>query len=257
MDVEQELIVKTSVSDSASQKSATASCPSGKRPVGTGAKVTPASAWGKVALLRITPEAATNSVTADGVEVSGTSSLWSVTAYAICAKSFDSYQVVQGQSPFDVTSTKAATAQCGSKLLGAGGHPAIAGAAGKVALTGIFPWTDHKSALASGAKTQTSTTSWVVNSYAICGDFGPSLGYWYEDGSSNSSSPKSITRSCPAGTVLIGAGGKVNTTASGKVALASIEPSSDLKSVTVTGAEIAGGTSSNWSVTAWAICHNP
>lgn len=259
---EHQLVPKSSANDSVNDKSVTAFCPAGKKVIGTGGKVSGNVAG--VRLRRIVPS--TYGVEVAAYEVYETSSMWSVTAYAICAKGFAPHEIVKSSSAFDASTVKAAAATCPSHLplLGAGADPAGANAAGKLLLTGMFPTPldkTYKTTVGSGARTSASGGSWLAHSYAICSTsnflgFGASLGYWYQDGPSDSSSSKSVTRNCPPGKVLLGTGGKINTSAAGKVGLTAIEPSADLKSVTVAGAE-TGGTTTNWSLSAWAICHNP
>jgi len=65
-------------------KSVTATCPTGKRVLGTGGEL--AGADGRVVLDGIVPDGELRSVTANGVkDETGVAGEWSVTAYAICA----------------------------------------------------------------------------------------------------------------------------------------------------------------------------
>jgi hypothetical protein len=73
----------------------------------------------------------------------------------------------------------------------------------------------------------------------------------------NSIAAKSATVSCPSGKKVIGAGGQINTAASGQVVLDEITPLPNLTGVSVVGVETGGGTTSNWSVKAYAICATP
>jgi hypothetical protein len=73
---------------------------------------------------------------------------------------------------------------------------------------------------------------------------------------------KTATVHCPAGKVLIGAGGQLNAPVNGKVILDEVTPFDDGRetpfdnSVAVDGFETDGGTDQNWSVAAYAICAN-
>ena len=72
--------------------------------------------------------------------------------------------------------------------------------------------------------------------------------------SASNSSSKSVTVSCPSGKVVIGAGGQVNVGTSGRAVLDEITPLPNLSGVTAVGVETVGGTTSNWTVKAYAIC---
>ncbi|WP_405064521.1 hypothetical protein OG474_23475 [Kribbella sp. NBC_01505] len=74
----------TSVSDSTNYKSVTATCPAGKKVVGTGHEIT--GAQGQVYLDDVAPNPALTSVRVDAWEdQDGTAGNWSITAYAVCA----------------------------------------------------------------------------------------------------------------------------------------------------------------------------
>jgi hypothetical protein len=73
--------------------------------------------------------------------------------------------------------------------------------------------------------------------------------------SPNNSVGKSVTVSCPAGTLVVDAGGFV-TGVVGQVVLDDITPDAGLGSVTVTGYE-TDGTGANWRVHAFAKCADP
>ncbi|MFI7706128.1 hypothetical protein [Nonomuraea sp. NPDC049480] len=73
---------------------------------------------------------------------------------------------------------------------------------------------------------------------------------------SNSGFSKSVVASCPSGKNLLGTGGSVNS-GLGKVVMDRIVPDSALTQVTVSARETEVGLSTNWSVTAYAICAAP
>jgi hypothetical protein len=78
-----ERIVATSPSNS-SNKSVTATCPSGKNLLGTGGEID--GGRGQVVLDDVTPNAALTSVTVTGLEdETGHGAPWSLGSYAICA----------------------------------------------------------------------------------------------------------------------------------------------------------------------------
>jgi len=70
--------------DNVNGKSATATCPTGKRVVGSGAEIS--GAIGAVVIDDLTPSANLTSVFATGYQVPGTAATtWSITTYALCA----------------------------------------------------------------------------------------------------------------------------------------------------------------------------
>ncbi|MFC9688332.1 hypothetical protein ACFTSF_07300 [Kribbella sp. NPDC056951] len=77
-------VAATSPTDSAANKSVTATCPAGKKVVGTGHEI--ANGKGQVLLDDVVPSADLTSVRAEAFEdQDGTTNNWSVTAYAVCA----------------------------------------------------------------------------------------------------------------------------------------------------------------------------
>ncbi|WP_157979820.1 hypothetical protein [Kribbella monticola] len=79
-----ERVAATSPTDSATDKSVTATCPAGKKVVGTGHELT--NAKGQVLLDDVVPSEDLTSVRAEAFEdQDGTTAAWSLTAYAVCA----------------------------------------------------------------------------------------------------------------------------------------------------------------------------
>ncbi|MFI5734162.1 hypothetical protein ACIA49_28870 [Kribbella sp. NPDC051587] len=77
-------VAATSPTDSATNKSVTATCPAGKKVVGTGHEI--ANGKGQVLLDDVVPSADLTSVRAEAFEdQDGTPNNWSITAYAVCA----------------------------------------------------------------------------------------------------------------------------------------------------------------------------
>ncbi|WP_344156405.1 hypothetical protein [Kribbella yunnanensis] len=77
-------VAATSATDSATNKSVTATCPAGKKVVGTGHEI--ANGKGQVLLDDVVPSADLTSVRAEAFEdQDGTANNWSITAYAVCA----------------------------------------------------------------------------------------------------------------------------------------------------------------------------
>jgi Collagen triple helix repeat (20 copies) len=77
-------VTAASAFDTVNGKSATATCPTGKRVVGSGAEIS--GAIGAVVIDDLTPSANLTSVFATGYQVPGTSATsWSINTYALCA----------------------------------------------------------------------------------------------------------------------------------------------------------------------------
>lgn len=77
-------VAATSPTDSATNKSVTATCPTGKKVVGTGHEI--ANGKGQVLLDDVVPSPDLTSVRAEAFEdQDGTANNWSITAYAVCA----------------------------------------------------------------------------------------------------------------------------------------------------------------------------
>ena len=111
----------TSLSSAPTQL-ATATCPPGRKVVGSGGTVYNANGHAGLQVMRASTDGARVYAQAHE-EPGGYSGSWYVFAWAVCASAPSGYQIVMGQSPqSDSESTKSAVAECpGSKtLLGAG-----------------------------------------------------------------------------------------------------------------------------------------
>ena len=131
-----ERVAAESVSSSAN-KSVTASCPAGKRVLGTGGEVSGGA--GQVILDDIRPNAGLTGVNVQGAEdENGFSGSWSVIAYAICSNPVTGLERVVAESPSDSFGTKMFGPSCpaGKQVLGAGYE--LTGGAGRAVEDMIF-----------------------------------------------------------------------------------------------------------------------
>jgi hypothetical protein len=98
--------------------------------------------------------------------------------------------------------------------------------------------------------------AWTVTAFAVCANT-PAL-TTASATTPPSSVNKSATVSCPAGTLVHGAGGQLTPAASGLVnrslVIDNIAIDAQLRSVTVRAVEDEAGTGASWSLRAFALC---
>jgi hypothetical protein len=234
-----------------SNKSVTATCPSGKRVVGAGGQL--GVEEGQVVLGFVRPDAALNAVTAQGREdENGTAASWFVTAYAICAPPPPGLERVSAQSPSN-SANKAVTASCpaGKRLIGTGAE--IDGGGGQVAPNDVIPGSSLKGVTVQGLEDENGTgVNWRARAYAVCANPVAGLERVVATSPTNSFA-KNINASCPPGKQMTGVGAELGG-GGGDVVLNRLEPSPALSTMIVTGFEDEDGTSANWFARAFAIC---
>ena len=245
-----ERVPETSPINSANNKSVTASCMAGKRVIGAGGELLGS---GGLVVGFVRPDATLSSVTVQGREdENGTTSHWTATAYAICATPPPGLERVAAASPSN-PANKRVTATCptGTRLLGAGAE--IEGGGGQVAPNDIIPGSSLKGVTVQGLEDENGTTAnWRARAYAICAS--PVAGLERVSAtSSNDSSGKQVSASCPAGKQVTGAGAELGG-GGGEVVLGEFEIDPGMNDVVVRGLEDENGTASNWFVRAYAIC---
>jgi DNA-binding XRE family transcriptional regulator len=155
----------------------------------------------------------------------------------------------------DSTSPKTVTVNCpaGTRLYGIPAE--LQGAFGNVTLDDVTPNAALTSATVTAYENGAYASSWRLLGRAICGSPTAGLQRVFVNSASNSTSPKTVTAACPAGTRLYGLGGQL-TGAVGNVFFDDMTPSSGLTSATMTAYE-NGAYASNWQLTSYAICANP
>jgi hypothetical protein len=161
-----------SPSDSSSNKSATVTCPSGRRVLGAYGGVFPEgfpSAEGPV-LNGVIPNAALTSVTATAFEdEDGTASNWEVGAEAFCATPPPGLQLFSAEGDPDSEPASGVTATCpsGKNLLGTGAE--IEGGLGQVVLDDLRPNALLTTVTVTGLEDETGyANDWFLRAHAIC-----------------------------------------------------------------------------------------
>lgn len=239
-------------SDSVSPKSVTASCPSPKRLVGTGAHV--AGVPGQVLIERIHPVSGAVRVIAYEDE-NGFAGNWSLSAYAVCADPLPGLEIVSAVSASDSSSPKGVTVGCspGKQVVGTGA--ATANAPGQVRLTAVAPGSQSVSIRAYEDESGFAGV-WSVRAFAVCAN--PVAGQEIVSAAtaSDSNSPKGVTANCSPGKRVLGVGAA--TTGgffSGQVAPTTLVPTGTAATTRAYEDEtLYPGT---WALRAYAICATP
>jgi hypothetical protein len=243
----------SSANDTEDSKTIAATCLDGWQVTGVGGDIT--GGLGQVRLDELVP--ATSLVSVNGVEDETTfAGNWTLRSYAICATPLPGQEVVPATSPSN-SLPKSVTATCpaGKRVIGAGG--ATSGGTGvEVVLGKIEPNPGLTTVSVSAFEDETGTGSvWTLDAIAICANPPPGLELVSVERDADSD-PGSVTATCPAGKNLLGTGAEIDGGA-GQVMLDDVRPSAALTSNTVTGVEDETGTTTDWLLTAHAICANP
>ena len=234
-----------------SNKSVTATCPAGKRVLGTGAGINAGN--GQVGIDDMRPNPGLTAVTVQALEdQTGQAGPWNVTAYAICANPLAGLERVSATSSLDSGPNRSATATCspGKTLIGTGSD--INAGTGQVQQIEVFPDQNltHVDVIAIEDDTGFSGP-WSVTAYAICADAARRVVRETPRNTAN----KGTSEICPAQGQLTGAGADI-TGGLGQVGLTAIEPGGGFvpRAVTVAASSDANGTTNPWSLRAYLIC---
>jgi hypothetical protein len=243
-----QVISAVSSADSSSPKTVTATCPSGKRVVGTGVYVD--GAPGAVTVSEIVPNK--TSVRVTGYEdQTGTSATWWIRAFAVCADPLPGLTIVSATSAA-TSDGKAVTATCpaGTATLGVGA--AVAGGKGEVFLDAMLPLADAGYAEAyedpDGAR-----ATWTLTAYTICAT-APAGWQLVTSHTPTDSLDKVDAPACPAAAVPLGPGWDVKSNVGGGIGV-------DVAMPTGTGALVAarehGTVTDPWTLTTRVVCATP
>lgn len=230
--------------DSTRSKSATATCPFGKRVLGAGAEIN--GGRGRVVMDHITPDGTLRSVTAGATEdPAGTSNQWTVTAYAICAAPVPGLELIPATTgPSASNQNAVATCPAGKRVVGAGGE--LIAANGRIVMSRITP--DRaltRVTVVSLEDAAPTVVPWSVRAYAICAaPLARLTRIEVHSDLLNPSNPSSASATCPSGTRVVGAGGEIvhnflddvgDALLEGDHLLDDLTPNQSLTGVTVTG----------------------
>jgi hypothetical protein len=164
----QEIVANATPEVASASKVITVTCPTGKRVVGAAGEIF--NALGQVLLDDVLPSADLTKVTVNaGVDETGTTRTWSLTARAICADPLPGLQRVSDSSALDSTTPKAATATCpaGKTLLSAAYE--LNTLNGQVLLGSLSPSNLLTQATAAGIEdVNGNAANWSVTAYGIC-----------------------------------------------------------------------------------------
>ncbi len=243
-----EIVTVSSANDSNDHKSARAECPDDTVAIGSGATIE--GGLGDVNIESVVPSG--DSVSALAYEdANGTSNLWKVTAQAICANPPPGHTIVYAASP-QTAVNKSVTASCPGNTVVIGSGALLSGSFGDVELEEIRP--QLASVTVTGNEIGAGTaTPWSVYAYASCADPLPGQVTVSAIGG-NTAADKSVVATCPAGTEVLNAAGRLNN-GNGRVLLDDLF--ADTTTVTATGNETGTGTGTPWRVEAIAICATP
>jgi hypothetical protein len=251
-----ELVRATSPSDSASPKSVTASCPTGKNLIGVGAERT--GGGGQVGTTGIIPNdsAMTAVFVRQNEDETGFTGNWSVTADAICANA--SRRVTNtsltNSNAFKLTPTP--FCQGGKQIVGVGGD--ITGGNGQVTIQDFRVSSALTDATLHAFEDDTGFGgNWSLRAYGVCTTPLPGQELVTEATAVDSTSPKSTKAGCPVGKQLVGMGVDTNPSGSGQVIVEDLIPNSILTTATVQAFEDVSGFTGDWGLVAQAICADP
>lgn len=184
-------------------------------------------------------------VSATGVAVAAVAA----PAHAVAAPSIESASTAN-----DGTSPKSISVSCpaGTRVYGVAAQ--ISGAQGAATLDDLTPNVGLTSVFIT-AYENGDPGDWRLIGRAYCGSPTANIQRVTVASASNSTSPKSVSVTCPAGLRLYGLGGEL-TGAVGNVFFDDLTPNAGLTSAFITAYE-NGAYASNWSLSGYAICANP
>ena len=244
--------ITTTTAATSAYKTATATCPAGKRVTGTGFDVSPPD--GRVLVDYVRPNASLTSVSVRADEdEAGTAAAWTLTAYAICAPAPAGLQrVVATSASSSAAKSVAAACPAGTRVLGTGGE--LAGASRQLLLNRLTPNAHLTTVTVRAFEDETGTArSWTVTAYAICARPAQGVRLKTRTSPSNPGNPQSFTMPCDQGEVPVGLGAAINGTGN-QLVLQGMHPGIGGRLPGMTAAKDRTGFDRAWSVSPHAIC---
>lgn len=251
-------VERSSPINSASARSVSAPCPSGKVVLAGGARI---EFGGQRVLLRGSYPADPvfgQKWTASALELgAGTSSRWRVRAYAICADKPAGLTRVHSDKAFSSSTFQTAVRSCptGTKLIGLGAR--LIGADSRVGLNNIGI-TSGMNAFARASEASRTTQQWTVVSSALCakplGQAFRQTGRWMPPGPFPS---VTIKKDCPQGTRVFGTGLLLNGSSAtlNRLIPVALHPTPSLTSRRGLGTVTEQpGTFGQWSIKTQVLC---
>jgi hypothetical protein len=243
---------------SSENKSAEVGCGEGQSVLGIGGRIRGGD--GQVVMDALIPEATLGpggDATVRASEIgNGTTELWSIVAYAICAE----VPTIERGRIGEISSTSPRETEIGISdnpcslqnqvLTGTGGE-IVDGPPGRILLEALIPSQDLQGVTVRAAEQPDTAATWRLDARSICADL-PNVQRVVRT-SLNTSENKHVTAQCPGDARVVGTGGEI-IGGGGHVVMTYIVPDADLTRVHVRGAEGEEGTDANWAVRAYAIC---
>src|SRR5262245_520680 len=211
---------QATVSDSSATKTVAATCPAGTNVIGGGGTV--AGGRGQVVLERLEPALSNDGsrfIVAAREDENGYARSWRLTAHALCSDPLPGYAILDSTSgAASSTSPQSTVSFCvGQTQVGFGGR--VNTGAGQVHLTSLGRDSNGQIAFTSTAAQEDANGfdgAWNVTALAVCANTPDNL-TTVSAASPASSSNKSATVSCPAGTRVHSAGARLTSPGGGTV----------------------------------------
>jgi len=246
-----------SPNNSAMAKSATVTCPTGKRLINAGGYIV--GGGGNVGMDDIFPDLTANSVTVTGKETDSLTTNWWVSAVATCADEPAGLELIWVESTVSSFYLKQATATCtGNKtLLGSGAT--IEGGAGEAILDAIAPnggaGIPATSVTVQAFESDPLADDWTASAFAICAD--PLRGQQRLSDSTAFDSANNGARAQCTDQVATGTGAEI-VGVTGEVVIDNEYPIDGSATTAPTATTVYGqeedATTGSWYITAFALC---
>ena len=241
-----------SASDSLPTKSATATCPEGKRILGGGGFITGGDR--RVQFTRLQPNGSSDTYVATATEIGDYAGNWRISAYGICGEAPAGLEYRSFHSFSNSDEVKVGTAHCSNGKMALGTGARTEGGDGQVIIEDIYVPAALQSVTVTTVEDSTGYSgNWSMWSYAVCAN--PVAGLERRSTVSVSDSKdKAVGVSCGAKKVH-GVGGRI-TGGDGEVMHGGIYPAADLSGAGLVSIEEANGQADNWTSEVFAICAN-